>query len=500
MPRTLLTMAVTARDGLFDYMAEHGGACRLQLIGADDPERALAGMQAAARAVGRLPHPDEPTEPLPNWISGVALDDDGPAFTIDVKDSFRIRAIAERVVAGTLNALADEGIDQGVLTWPADVEWPTSMQRSVSSRLGINPDGVCPVLLRVGEGIAEHLAHRRPARAEERQRAIGEHVTGATVGREEERRRRILDWYVRAAVPQFVGRAGFEREAQELRALSPLVESFDPLRACETLLATYLVLTGSTDSTLGPVRGRRADRLSQLLRLREVVRGALDVGYFRGGVQVLAHLNAPWWNNADLQSIGGPGAAAVWVIQVEGAVEFAWSPAWYDAARDLGILEFDDVSPLVEDRFPSSRQVINVIGPQIAQGVREPSFDWRAGLDTALAGFEPWRHLMTALDRGGGATTSTRFANALEEGIEHRIGTVNGAALPRGVCQLATQVDEVAQVLAGLDAWTRNLASGGTATHAEVGATEELREFEATQFEELERLLVDLATERRDAG
>lgn len=50
-----------------------------------DGETAMAALRAAADAVRTVPHPDEPTEPLPNWADAL-LSEDGPTLHLDLQD------------------------------------------------------------------------------------------------------------------------------------------------------------------------------------------------------------------------------------------------------------------------------------------------------------------------------------------------------------------------------------------------------------------------------
>ncbi|SNY25128.1 hypothetical protein [Paractinoplanes atraurantiacus] len=88
------------------YVAERPSQAVLVIRGAPDAETAMAALRAAADAVRAIPHPDEPTEPLPNWVEAL-LSDDGPTLHLDLQDH---ADRAPRVVAAALAALDASGV------------------------------------------------------------------------------------------------------------------------------------------------------------------------------------------------------------------------------------------------------------------------------------------------------------------------------------------------------------------------------------------------------
>jgi hypothetical protein len=110
-------MAVIIDPGLLDYMAANAGACTFVLK--DVPEEdALEGMRSARRVVGSIPHPEEPEDPLPSFMSTVEWTGDGARFWIDIADADGYGGLLERVLQAVLDGLAVAGVDGGLLTYP----------------------------------------------------------------------------------------------------------------------------------------------------------------------------------------------------------------------------------------------------------------------------------------------------------------------------------------------------------------------------------------------
>jgi hypothetical protein len=110
-------MAVVVDPGLLDYMASNSGACTF-VLKETSPEAAVRGMQSACRAVGAIPHPEEPGDPLPSYMSVPETTGDGARCTIDVADAEAYEGLLERVLQAVLDGLATEGVISGVLTYP----------------------------------------------------------------------------------------------------------------------------------------------------------------------------------------------------------------------------------------------------------------------------------------------------------------------------------------------------------------------------------------------
>lgn len=91
---------------LIAYVASHPSAVALALYDANDPQAATAALRRAAVAINRIPHPADPSEPLPNW-SDVLHEDGVPVLHLDLRDDWRHAVPIVRIV---LDELAAAGI------------------------------------------------------------------------------------------------------------------------------------------------------------------------------------------------------------------------------------------------------------------------------------------------------------------------------------------------------------------------------------------------------
>jgi hypothetical protein len=103
--------------GLVEYMASSTGAIHVELRGAGDPESAVRALTAARGAIYRIPHPEEPSEPLPSFASDVTATDDGATFWFDAADAEAYDGLLDQVAASIAAAIDEAGVG-GRLTWP----------------------------------------------------------------------------------------------------------------------------------------------------------------------------------------------------------------------------------------------------------------------------------------------------------------------------------------------------------------------------------------------
>lgn len=89
------------------YVAERSSATSLGLYGSSDLVRGLAALEAAARAVVGIPHPDDPDRCLPNWCTAI-MRGGVPVFHLDMQDN---RDYAGRVARILLDSIAAAGAD-----------------------------------------------------------------------------------------------------------------------------------------------------------------------------------------------------------------------------------------------------------------------------------------------------------------------------------------------------------------------------------------------------
>jgi hypothetical protein len=76
---------VLVDSGLEEYLAQHGDAAHLFVASPRNGASAIAALTAAANILRDLPHPDEPTEPLTQYVA-VDAQADPPVLSFDIKD------------------------------------------------------------------------------------------------------------------------------------------------------------------------------------------------------------------------------------------------------------------------------------------------------------------------------------------------------------------------------------------------------------------------------
>ncbi len=103
---------------LIEYLAGHGDRARLALREVPDAAAALDALQRAAGAICEIPHPVEPSAPLPNWCDAFLVDGE-PVLHLDVQDCGE--AYAERIIAAVTASLSTAGFDGRLEPFP----WPS---------------------------------------------------------------------------------------------------------------------------------------------------------------------------------------------------------------------------------------------------------------------------------------------------------------------------------------------------------------------------------------
>jgi hypothetical protein len=88
---------------LIAYVAQNASTVKLALRDSPDLDRAVAALAAAGTAVRAIPHPEEPTEPLPNWVD-VSVEHDVPLLRLDLKDERGSARLVVRTILGALDA------------------------------------------------------------------------------------------------------------------------------------------------------------------------------------------------------------------------------------------------------------------------------------------------------------------------------------------------------------------------------------------------------------
>ena len=107
-------MTVEVDPQLVDRLSANTGAAAVRVVNADDPEALASGLRAAKAAIYRLPHPEEPEDPLPSFaaISEAGTDS---VLRFDIADAEAYPGLVEQVVAAIASALNDAGVS-GTLT------------------------------------------------------------------------------------------------------------------------------------------------------------------------------------------------------------------------------------------------------------------------------------------------------------------------------------------------------------------------------------------------
>jgi hypothetical protein len=93
---------------LTEYVASHGDRARLALRGVPDVNAALAALQRAAATICDIPHPDEPSAPLPNWSDAFLVDGE-PVLHLDVQDWGQ--AYAQQIIDVVVRSLMTADLD-----------------------------------------------------------------------------------------------------------------------------------------------------------------------------------------------------------------------------------------------------------------------------------------------------------------------------------------------------------------------------------------------------
>jgi hypothetical protein len=123
-------VTVTVDPGLVAALAASSGNAQVELRDSSDPDVARRAMQAARAAVYTVPHPEEPDDPLPSYVSEVEDGPRGPRFSIDMADAEGYEGLIERVVA-TMSAAIDSAGGDGTLTSPEAISDVSSTPTTV---------------------------------------------------------------------------------------------------------------------------------------------------------------------------------------------------------------------------------------------------------------------------------------------------------------------------------------------------------------------------------
>ncbi len=147
-------MPIVPHPDLLSHWKRHTGSCTAQVQHSADVEHARDGLVRAAAALRRIPHPEEPDDCLPSFVSEVRDADDGPLITFDIADAEAYDGLVEQVLEAVLTALASAGTD-GVLAWPGAPPLAEAAERRARVRL-TEPEA--PLVV---QGLASEFADQR---------------------------------------------------------------------------------------------------------------------------------------------------------------------------------------------------------------------------------------------------------------------------------------------------------------------------------------------------
>ena len=112
-----MDLMVEIATGFVEYMAGSSGAIHVEFRDAADTDEAVRALSAARQAVCAVPHPEEPSEPLPSFASEVVANERGATFWFDAADAEAYDGLLEHVARSMAAAIDAERIG-GRLTWP----------------------------------------------------------------------------------------------------------------------------------------------------------------------------------------------------------------------------------------------------------------------------------------------------------------------------------------------------------------------------------------------
>ncbi|MEY2425777.1 MAG: hypothetical protein QOI61_1349 [Actinomycetota bacterium] len=257
---------------MLEYMTATSGGCYFVVRGATDLDGAKRALRRAGLAISRIPHPDEPEDGLPNFVSAVTIGPDGPMFSIDVKDMFvGDRELAAQVLEVVRTQL-DDALDACELGFPSGLpqappakpldpanvfiarfagrDSPHVELVYLAAAIAGDEDPYHPTSIsRVLAGTVEAVS-RATLDDEERQALRPLAYRLASTRRdpeaERERRARLLDWWVRQETPAVLSLMGVSGDA--LAGLPSLAEPFELPRALDVLATAVESLCAPRDS------------------------------------------------------------------------------------------------------------------------------------------------------------------------------------------------------------------------------------------------------------
>ena len=399
-------MSVTVANGLVAYLCD--GGAMFVLRAAPNADVATRAMRTAAGALQTIPHPDEPEDALPNFVSAVTAEPDGPSFWIDVKDMLDANeALAQQVVDVLVTALDAAGAD-GELGFAA-----TQVMRAVDALSVSRPTGDADARHEIAATLAD------------------------AVHADEEKRSRVVDWWLREELPRALARAGVPHDVGDLATLDGLV-------ATASVVSNRLVekgggLTKYADPDLWPQGDRPA--ANHIARSIEAAVG-----------DAARHSPSKWigWTHLAADSPGDISPTALaWTAIWDSASWTTWLAAAQPAMH--AALGYGD------DAFHVAQCVYEALEPDLprllhasALAIRDDGTDEAAALVDAVASSAGWATAATLHAERAMPGSLTVFREQLLARLSERITAKTYDDVTRsGLAAFGAHCYEAAELLIG---------------------------------------------------
>ncbi len=108
---------IEVAPGLLEAWSAGSGGCHVVLRGVDDAALARRAMAAAAKALYRVPHPEEPEDPFISFVSRVSeAEGGGVTFWFDAADAEVYDGVLDELLGAVVDALQSAGVTDGRLS------------------------------------------------------------------------------------------------------------------------------------------------------------------------------------------------------------------------------------------------------------------------------------------------------------------------------------------------------------------------------------------------
>lgn len=141
-------MAQTEGD-LYERLSDETLRFALELVNPRDVNVAVDAMRAAARAMEKIRHPDEPEDAFVNYISRVYETEEGAWFYVDVKDHYAFPDECSALLRGAIEALDTPELSDAVLKWTDRQPPPVESSLPKETRITLPPGFALPQGARV---------------------------------------------------------------------------------------------------------------------------------------------------------------------------------------------------------------------------------------------------------------------------------------------------------------------------------------------------------------